>query len=96
MPLLPGLKSIRFSLRPSPPQAEQGSPDRGAESTGVSAHWEEGAAPGQTQAGRMSGPYRMSPPGPASAWGPVWSEEVLASQELPCQPLMITVILGLP
>lgn len=61
MPLLPGLKSIHFSLRPSPPQAEPGSPDRGAESTGVSAHWEEGAASSQTQAGRMSGPHRMSP-----------------------------------
>lgn len=96
MPLLPSLKSICFSLRPSPLQAEPGGPDRGTESPGMSAQWEEGAASGQTQAGRMTGPHRMSHPGPASAWGFVWSEEVLASRELPCQPLTITVILGLP
>lgn len=90
------LKSIRFPLRPSPPQAEPGSPHRGTESAGMRARWEEGAASGQTQAGRMAGPHRVSHPGPASAWGCVWSEEVLASRELPCQPLTITVILGLP
>ena len=37
VPLLPGLKSIRFSLRPSPPQAEPGGPDRRTESPGMSA-----------------------------------------------------------
>lgn len=58
------LSSSLCPLLPEPltPAAGPGSSQRRDR---LSAPWEEGAASGQTQAGRMTGPQSLSHPGPA-------------------------------